>query len=71
MRGPLPKHLPREPMVIGAPDPARAGGTHLTTLSERLTETLEVIPGSGRWCRGPGKLSCAIGLSQGTIRRYV
>jgi len=45
MRGPLPTHLPRERVVIPAPEQCPCcGGTRLAKLGESVTETLEVIP---------------------------
>ncbi len=44
-RKPLPKHLPRERVVIAAPaNCACCGSTKLSKLGEDITETLEVIP---------------------------
>jgi transposase len=45
VRGPLPEHLPRERVVIPAPEACPCcGGTRLAKLGESITETLEVIP---------------------------
>jgi transposase len=41
----LPEHLPRERVVIPAPESCPCcGGTRLSKLGEDVTETLEVIP---------------------------
>lgn len=47
-RKPFPEHLPRERVVIAAPEScACCGSTRLSKLGENVTETLEVIP--RRW----------------------
>jgi transposase len=44
-RKPFPEHLPREPVVIAAPQSCPCcGSTKLSKLGEDVTETLEVIP---------------------------
>jgi len=44
-RKPFPEHLPRERVVIAAPENcACCGSTRLSKLGEDVTETLEVIP---------------------------
>jgi transposase len=44
-RKPFPDYLPRERVVIAAPDSCRCGGSaKLSKLGEDVTETLEVIP---------------------------
>jgi len=44
-RKPFPAHLPRERVVIAAPDNCPCcGSTKLSKLGEDITETLEVIP---------------------------
>lgn len=44
-RKPFPEHLPRERVVIAAPEScACCGATKLSKLGEGVTETLEVIP---------------------------
>jgi len=46
-RKPFPEHLPRERVVIAAPEGCPCcGGTRLSKLGEDVTETLEVIPRS-------------------------
>ena len=48
-RQPFPDHLPRERVVVPAPTTCDCcGGTRLRKLGETITETLEVIPRSGR-----------------------
>jgi len=44
-RKPFPEHLPRERVVIAAPDSCPCcGSTKLSKLGEDVTETLEVVP---------------------------
>jgi transposase len=48
-RKPFPEHLPRERVIVSGPTAcACCGGTRLSKLGEDVTETLEVIPASGR-----------------------
>jgi transposase len=44
VRGPLPAHLPREPVVVPAPPCGPCCGGRLVKLGEDITETLEVVP---------------------------
>jgi transposase len=44
VRAPLPAHLPRERVVIGAPIACPCCGGRLAKLGEDITETLEVVP---------------------------
>lgn len=49
VRKPLPAHLPRERVMLPSPTScACCGSARLSKLGEDITETLEVIPGSGR-----------------------
>ena len=48
VRGPLPAHLPRERVVIPGPTECPCCKGRLAKLGEDVTETLEVIPRSGR-----------------------
>jgi hypothetical protein len=51
-RKPFPEHLPRERVVIEAPATCGCCGSgRIVKLGEDVTETLEVIPRSGRWSR--------------------
>ncbi len=48
-RKPFPEHLPRERVVIPAPETCECcGSDHIAKLGETVTETLEVIPRPGR-----------------------
>ena len=47
VRAPLPAHLPRERVVLPAPDACPCCGGRLAKLGEDVTETLEVVP--RRW----------------------
>ena len=48
-RKPFPEHLPRERVIVPGPTAcACCGGGRLSKLGEDITETLEVIPKSGR-----------------------
>ena len=59
-RAPLPADLPRERVVLPSPEACSCcGGGDLVKLGEDVTETLEVVPGSGRWCRRCGRSSAA------------
>ena len=59
-RKPFPGHLPRERIVIPAPEQCPCcGSAKLSKLGEDITETLEVIRGNGRWSRRCGRSSCA------------
>src|SRR5579859_6397082 len=44
VRAPLPAHLPRERVVIAAPNACPCCGGRLAKLGEDITETLEVVP---------------------------
>jgi hypothetical protein len=44
VRKPFPDHLPRERVVIAAPESCPCGSVKLSKLGEDITETLEVIP---------------------------
>jgi transposase len=47
LRKPFPDHLPRERVVIAAPESCPCGGSaRLSKLGEDITETLEVVPRS-------------------------
>jgi len=58
VRAPLPAHLPRERIVVPGRQLVRAVRV-LRKLGEDVTETLEVIPGSGRSFRPSGRSSPA------------
>ena len=48
-RKPFPEHLPRERVVIEAPAACTCcGSARIVKVGEDITETLEIIPGSGR-----------------------
>ena len=47
-RAPLPAHLPRERVMIAAPAACPCCGGTLSKLGEDITETLELVPASGR-----------------------
>ena len=47
-RRPLPDHLPRERIVYPAPAACLCCGGPLRKIGEDVTETLEVVPRSGR-----------------------
>ena len=48
-RRPFPAHLPRERVVIAAPEACPCcGSTRMSKLGEDVTETLEVVPRKGR-----------------------
>jgi transposase len=72
VRGPLPAHLPREPVVVPAPPCGPCCGGRLVKLGEDITETLEVVP--RQWkviqtVREKFTPACAGAGSAGPVRR--